>query len=211
LGILLLTHLKRIFGDEEKLSTDIILQKLRAIEESPWNDIKGKPLDDRGLARRLAQYCIKPRRIRVGSDVLRGYQRQDCLDAWSRYVPPSPATSGTTATSATSKPNQGDRVADTVADVALPVADQRQKAINKNNAVANVAPVALPVGGRPDAWDTVGPVPKFLDRNRGATNGGSKPPCAQCGDDDGQQERHQHDNPEIWLHRECVRFWNGSQ
>ena len=51
LGILLLTHLKAVFGEAEKLSTEIILKGLQEIEEAPWRDMKGKPLDDRGLAR----------------------------------------------------------------------------------------------------------------------------------------------------------------
>jgi putative DNA primase/helicase len=31
-----------------------------------------------------------------------------------------------------------------------------------------------------------------------------RPPCAQCNLDDGEQYQHQ---PKLWLHRQCVRFW----
>jgi hypothetical protein len=225
LGILLLTHLQAVFGAEEKLSTDIVLQKLREIEESPWNDIKGRPLDDRGLARRLRQYGIKPRKVRIGSSTFRGYQREDCLDAWCRYVPPlSPATSGTNGTSGTNKQSQGDSVPDDMADVPLvplPVPDRCQEAINKNNDVPDVPLVPHFPGDGPahgpkpnlisDLWDhdpvLAGGIPDGLDRTR-PRNGPARLPCAQCNLDDGQQELQQC-HPETWLHRECVRFWKG--
>jgi hypothetical protein len=118
LGILLLTHTKAIFGDAEQLSTDILLHRLHEIDEAPWNDLKGKPLNDRGLANRLRQYGIKPQTIRIGETTPRGYRRQDFIDVWARYVDPplSPATSKTSATSATMQGFRGANVAD-VADV----------------------------------------------------------------------------------------------
>jgi hypothetical protein len=41
------------------LPSKVLLQKLRDLEESPWHDLKGKPLDERGLAHRLWQYDIR--------------------------------------------------------------------------------------------------------------------------------------------------------
>jgi hypothetical protein len=103
LGILLLTHLKAVFGEAEKLSTDIILKGLHELHEAPWRDLKGKPLDDRGLARRLREYGIKPKTIRTSNtETARGYERKDFVDAWARYLPPpSPATGETSKTSET--------------------------------------------------------------------------------------------------------------
>jgi hypothetical protein len=151
-----------VFGEAEKLSTEIILRGLHGIEEAPWRDMKGKPLDDRGLARRLRQYGIKSRTVRIGEATPKGYERADFFDAWSRYIPPpSPATSATSATSATTQCFQGETccgsVAD-VADVADAVAATSQKNTSKINRVADVALVAdLPEhrGGRPP---TVRPV-----------------------------------------------------
>src|SRR6185503_3647396 len=50
LGIRLLGDLRAVFGTDTELSSKSILQSLHAIAESPWSDIKGKPLDERGLA-----------------------------------------------------------------------------------------------------------------------------------------------------------------
>jgi Protein of unknown function (DUF3631) len=53
--------------------------------------MKGKPLDDRGLAVRLRRYEVKPKVIRFGQTTARGYLREDFEDVWPRYLPaPSP-------------------------------------------------------------------------------------------------------------------------
>jgi 5S rRNA maturation endonuclease (ribonuclease M5) len=101
LGVRLLKDLKQIFGDAEHLSTNDILNALYDIEEAPWASLKGKPLDPRGLAFRLRSYDIKPRDVRIGEKVLKGYYADDLWDAWERYLPPSPEKSATSATSAT--------------------------------------------------------------------------------------------------------------
>ena len=99
-GIQLLTDLRTAFGNAEKVATETILKQLHEIEEAPWRDIRGKPLDGRGLARRLREYGIRSHTVRLGNATPRGYERKDFLDAWARYLQ-SPATSATSATSAT--------------------------------------------------------------------------------------------------------------
>ena len=89
------------------LITDQLLKALNDLEESPWATVKpdGKALDARALAQRVGQYGIKSRNIRDGGGkVLKGYMREDFLDAWSRYLPddpvgPPPIGSATSATS----------------------------------------------------------------------------------------------------------------
>jgi hypothetical protein len=83
--------MRTVFGNDEQAPTSAILNKLQKLDESPWLDIKGKPLNDRGLADRLRPYGIKPRVIRVGSTTPRGYRREDFADPWARYLqPPTP-------------------------------------------------------------------------------------------------------------------------
>lgn len=86
LGVILLRDLKSIFGTAERIPTETILEHLHAIEESPWADLRGKELDARGLARRLAKYDVRPKVYRDGDRTVRGYQASDLADPWSRYV-----------------------------------------------------------------------------------------------------------------------------
>jgi hypothetical protein len=94
MALRLLADLRGIFGDADRLSTEVILQRLRAPEESPWGPDKyGKPLDARGLACLLGEYQtatgepIKPRQGRYGGVGCKGYRASDLQDAWTRYVP----------------------------------------------------------------------------------------------------------------------------
>jgi Protein of unknown function (DUF3631) len=88
LGLRLLSDMRTVLGDDEAKTTSAILDKLQKLDESPWQDIGGKPLTDRGLAVRLRAYGVKPRVIRVGGATPRGYRRDDFADAWLRYLPP---------------------------------------------------------------------------------------------------------------------------
>ena len=105
LGMRLLADVRTAFGDADEMTSKAILAALHAMEEAPWKDIKGKPLDERGLANRLRQYGVKSKVIRIGNATPRGYTRADLYDAWVRYLPPIAAKSATGATSATSVEN----------------------------------------------------------------------------------------------------------
>ena len=87
----------------------MILDRLHALDESPWGEWYGHRLTARELAKLLKPYGARPVVIRVGEMTPRGYRAADLHDAWTRY--------GGSATSATSETP----LASTVADVA-PVA-----------------------------------------------------------------------------------------
>jgi hypothetical protein len=117
LNVKLLEDLRTVFavaGDPVHVGTAELLSALSDLDESPWGDLRGKPLDARGLSRRLAKYGIKPVNLRTAAGVAKGYRREDLWDAWTRYCPPTRDVAATSATSATDVA----RVAD-VADTAL--------------------------------------------------------------------------------------------
>ena len=145
LGMRLLADVRAAFGSADEMTSKAILTALHAMEEAPWKDIKGKPLDERGLANRLRQYGVKSKVIRIGTATPRGYTRADLHDAWMRYLPPIAARSATSATSATSVERPTENVADLtpdVADVAQHVADGARKNGSNIKSVADVADVA---------------------------------------------------------------------
>jgi hypothetical protein len=88
MGVRLLEDLRTVFTDSESehMFTDDILNALVEMELAPWGDIRGKALDARSLARRLARYEIKPRTVRIGEKTSKGYARTDLSDVWSRYL-----------------------------------------------------------------------------------------------------------------------------
>jgi hypothetical protein len=88
LGVKLLSDVRTAFGASDRITTKILLERLHAIDESPWGNMKGKPLDQIGLARRLSGYGIKPRQLWLAGAKERGYETADFVDAWQRYLPP---------------------------------------------------------------------------------------------------------------------------
>lgn len=101
LGVTLLADLKTIFRDDAALWTERIIEKLVALPESPWGDLRGKPLSDRRLAALLRPYGVSSKQIKLDNINQRGYRRDDLLDAWTRYVHSPPEESATDATDAT--------------------------------------------------------------------------------------------------------------
>ncbi|MFG3363058.1 DUF3631 domain-containing protein [Streptomyces griseofuscus] len=105
LGVRLLTDLRdHVLIGVDKLPTIAILDRLNALDDAPWADLDGKPLDNRRLARMLGEYMtadispIKSRNIRTAGGVLKGFHAEDLADAWARYCPPPPQDSATSAT-----------------------------------------------------------------------------------------------------------------
>ncbi|MER6036505.1 DUF3631 domain-containing protein [Streptomyces sp. NPDC001835] len=97
LGVRLLTDLRdHVMGGIDRLPTVAILDRLNALDDAPWADLNGKPLDNRRLSKMLAEYMtadnepIASRNIKTAGSVLKGYYTADLHDAWARYCPPPP-------------------------------------------------------------------------------------------------------------------------
>ena len=97
LGVQLLADLRRVFGVThnegaygKSKETKIIISELRAMPESPWETLNGNGIDGRWLARRLDQYGVKAKTIRVPGNPkpVRGYSADDLADPWTRYLQP---------------------------------------------------------------------------------------------------------------------------
>lgn len=86
LGVLLLRDLKVLFHGFDKLPTETILTRLHELDESPWADLRGKPIDARWLSRQLAKYEVQPKVLRFDNGTHRGYDAGDLADPWSRYI-----------------------------------------------------------------------------------------------------------------------------
>ncbi len=78
-----------MFGDDSTLFTTTTLDRLNALDDAPWGNFRGKPLDARGLSRRLNRYDVRSMTVRVGDATAKGYRRDDLADVWDRYLPPT--------------------------------------------------------------------------------------------------------------------------
>ncbi len=117
LGIKLLSDIRQVFAkaDAERMSSSDLLDSLNKLDESPWADLRGKPLNARGLASRLHKYGVRPHQFRTGEAreiKIRGYSINGSDgdggglgDAFSRYLATiaieESATGGTAGTAGT--------------------------------------------------------------------------------------------------------------
>jgi hypothetical protein len=88
--VLLLGHIRKIFLDEDKdrLRTEDLIAKLCGIEDAPWSEWnRGKNITAYGLSKLLRDFEIRSRNIR-DPVVVKGYLRDEFLDAFQRYLGP---------------------------------------------------------------------------------------------------------------------------
>jgi hypothetical protein len=105
-GVRLLADLHEVFA-EDALWTEMILDRLHKIEEAPWGNWFGRPLNAHDLAKMLRPYGIRSRDVKLGGINRKGYRRDELWDAWTRYG----RSGATSATSATAQVSDHDRVA----------------------------------------------------------------------------------------------------
>ncbi|MCH8346671.1 MAG: DUF3631 domain-containing protein [Chloroflexi bacterium] len=120
-GVLLLSNIRDIFaerGDPDKITTANLIRSLLALEEAPWGDLKGKPLDARGLSQLLRPFTIKPGTIRLdGESTARGYCRKHFVPEWARYLPTPTLERATQASQASQASDTDSGVVTDVTDV----------------------------------------------------------------------------------------------
>ena len=69
-----------------RLRTADMLERLYAIEESPWSDYYGKQLSAHGLSRLLKPYRIKTTPVRHEGQVVRGYKVEQFAEPFARVL-----------------------------------------------------------------------------------------------------------------------------
>lgn len=111
LGIRLLNDLYRVFGDNDVMSTKQILKELNEMDEAPWGNLKGKPMDARGLANRLRKYNVSSTTVRIGERTAKGYRADDLHDSWIRYLPKA-SQKGNTGNTGNKHTQNGGNVSD---------------------------------------------------------------------------------------------------
>jgi hypothetical protein len=135
----LLSDLRDVFGTADKLHGETVLDRLHGIDEAPWANYYGRPLNARDLAALLRPFGVSSADVKIGGVNKRGYYRASLHEAWTHYLPPAPEGSATSATCATSQVNDDISVAGST-QLVLPATG----IMPLTSAVAVVAEVADP-------------------------------------------------------------------
>lgn len=89
-GVLLLADIRTVFAERsvDRLASSVLADALHEIEESPWGEWYGKPITATAIARLLKRYGVQPKKLRLGEETARGYERAWFEEEWQRYLPP---------------------------------------------------------------------------------------------------------------------------
>lgn len=90
LSILLLADIRDAFQtlNRDRIFSANLVNHLNGLDERPWGDLKGgKGLTTNVLARFLSPFEISSKKIRIGTEVKKGYMCSSFDDAFNRYLP----------------------------------------------------------------------------------------------------------------------------
>jgi len=113
-GTMMLGDLRDIFGEADKLASEVIVEKLVAMEDRPWPEWnRGKPLTAPGLAKILKPYEVKPKQVWADGRNCRGYEHEQLAPLWARYLEPvgSPGSGDKSGGKPGGKPAESDETA----------------------------------------------------------------------------------------------------
>ena len=105
-SIRLLAAVRAAFEERgtERIASHDLLESLQAQDDEPWADWRqGRPITARRVAELLRRFGIRPRKVRIGEAVAKGYRLEDCTDSFGRYLPTRPSK-GNTGNNRSSKP-----------------------------------------------------------------------------------------------------------
>lgn len=89
--VVLLGDIRAAFfaNNTDRVFSDGLTNYLASLEDRPWAEWKaGRPISKVQMSRLLAPFKIKPKLIRIGPEVSRGYELESFTDAFDRYLPP---------------------------------------------------------------------------------------------------------------------------
>jgi putative DNA primase/helicase len=143
IGIQLLADIRVVFEDV-RITCQALVDALNALEEKQWggwSDATG--IKTRELGRKLKPYGIVAKPIRIdGERVGNGYEREQFLDAWLRYLPVHALGTGTTGTSGSQSQIQA--FEEPVQDAFVPVIEEGANPDEYRD--VPVVPVPAPIG-----------------------------------------------------------------
>jgi putative DNA primase/helicase len=88
IGALLMDILVLFAGNHaDRIHTRTLIESLQRTGIRPWNETLKRPITDLWLAQQLRPYGIRPRSIRIGGILAKGYVQEEMVEAFRRYIP----------------------------------------------------------------------------------------------------------------------------
>lgn len=145
MGNELLADIREVFEAKHltKISTVDLIQRLCADDEKSWATYnRGNPITPRQVAKKLKEYGIASKNLRVNSEVVKGFEHDQFKEAFARYLALSPEM----ALHRYKSPEASNRAGFDVADGSL-------RSGNENQAATPKPPPIQACSGEADLWE----------------------------------------------------------
>lgn len=168
----LLADIQTVFETRraDRISSADLIEALCEDDEAPWSTYnRGKPISPRQVAKRLAEYGIRPKNVRGAFGQAKGFEREQFTDAFSRYLSTPPPQA--------SQPSQGRKVNN---GGSFAGTDDSSR---YGNGKASVPPEVPPVKGWDGGTDKKGGTDSKKERDRSDRFGKADDPTQSDGSD----------------------------
>lgn len=91
-GVMLLEDIRELFTERKTANvfSEALVNYLDGLDHRPWAEWnKGKPITKNQVARLLRSFRVKPKNVRIGAVIKKGYEHEQFEDAFSRYLSPN--------------------------------------------------------------------------------------------------------------------------
>ena len=150
MGNELLADIREIFESKRlaKISTADLIQHLCDDDEKSWATYnRGRPITPRQVAKKLKEYGIASKNLRVGYEVVKGFEHEQFKEAFARYLALSPEQ----PLHRYKSPEANNHAGFDVAGDALRSGNENQAATPKAAPIQGCSGVADILGGKPES------------------------------------------------------------
>jgi hypothetical protein len=193
INVELLKDIRLAFGDADAIRSADLVAKLAEDPERPWADWKnGRPLSQNQLGRLLSKFGITSETVDLpGLKSAKGYRRAWFVEPWEAYCPV----------------NTPFRPAETISKRRTAEMPVKSAQVTISESVDKVS-FDPSENGKLSYSDAGFDASTLQNGGYGSRHGfdqGAPRICAQC--NAGGEPLHELEGTDLWLHRECRRFW----
>jgi hypothetical protein len=87
-SLLLDIYLAFLYAKVDRMFSRDLVKALSGYTDRPWVELRrGKALTETWLAQQLRPYGVKPKTIRIGDELGKGYIQEEMMETFRRYIP----------------------------------------------------------------------------------------------------------------------------
>ena len=87
-SLLLDIYVAFLYDEVDRMFSRDLVRALSGYTDRPWVELRrGKALTETWLAQQLRPYGVRPKTIRIGKELGKGYMQEEMIETFRRYIP----------------------------------------------------------------------------------------------------------------------------